>query len=137
MKKVCNSFWTCRGTFDKFWGQSKSYSAPLTQKFTARHDTKLSDFYFIFKLLERAVYQQTCFFQQHLLLILWQANCDNLLPVRERGCSTVTPLSLLIRATSWDVADPMEARDDLDSERRNDKAACSCRDWAMLWKTEH
>jgi hypothetical protein len=31
----------------------------------------------------------------------------------------------------------MEARDDLDSERRKDKAACSCSDCAMLWKTEH
>jgi hypothetical protein len=81
--------------------------------------------------------QQTCFSQQHILLILWHAKCDNLLPVRERGCSMVMPLSLLIRATSCDVADPMEAIDDLDSERRKDKAACSCRDWAMLWKTKH
>jgi len=69
--------------------------------------------------------------------VLSYAYSGNLLPVRERGCSTVVLLSLLIRATSCDVADPMDARDDLDSERRKDKAACSCRDWAMLWQTEH
>jgi hypothetical protein len=65
---------------------------------------------------------------------LWHVNSSNLLPVRERGCSTVVLLSLLIRATSCDVTDPTEARDDLDSERRKDKAACSWRDCAMLWK---
>ena len=53
--------------------------------------------------------------------------------MRERGCSIGIPVSLLILATSCDVADPIEAMDDLDSDLLKDNAACSWIDWAILW----